>query len=143
MSEPNLNPFAGDTTSVRRQETAVRWFLRLSTVLIVMVTLAIVGHIFVKGAPITFRSEFPFVNVKFLTELPGTLHVIIDKKGHAIETDVNGADAIKKQLGDQFREEKTISYSEGVFSDPSSAQPCWWSSVSLWLCFWVWLARFT
>ncbi len=118
MSEPNLNPFAGDTTSSRRQEGVVRWFLRLSTTLIVMVTLAIVGHIFIKGAPITFRTEFPFVNVKFLTELPATLHVIMDKQGRAIETDVNGADAIKKQLGDQFREEKTISYSGGGILGP-------------------------
>ena len=112
------NPFAGDQSSVQRRETAVRWSLRLSTLLIVAVTVAIVAHIFIKGAPITFRSEFPFVNVKFLTELPGTLHVIYDKQGKATETDVNGADAIKKQLGDNFREEKTISYSGGGILGP-------------------------
>jgi|JI6StandDraft_1071083.scaffolds.fasta_scaffold00721_7 phosphate transport system permease protein len=112
------NPFAGDQSSVQRRETAVRWSLRLSTLLIVAVTVSIVAHIFIKGAPITFRSEFPFVNVKFLTELPGTLHVIYDKQGKATETDVNGADAIKKQLGANFREEKTISYSGGGILGP-------------------------
>jgi phosphate transport system permease protein len=119
MTDPaTTNPFAGDQTSARRHETAVRWALRLSTLLIVAVTMAIVGHIFIKGAPITFRSEFPFVNVKFLTELPGTLHVIYDKQGKATETDVNGADGIKKQLGTNFREEKTISYSGGGILGP-------------------------
>jgi phosphate transport system permease protein len=113
MSTEPANPFAGDQSTAQRKETLVRWLLRLSTVLIVTVTVSIVAHIFIKGAPITFRKEFPFVNVKFLTELPGTLHVIFDKQGNTIETDVNGADAIKKQLGDNFREEKTISYSGG------------------------------
>jgi phosphate transport system permease protein len=119
MSEPtSINPFAGDKTTAQRRETTVRWLLRLSTLLIVAVTVSIVAHIFIKGAPITFRSEFPFVNVKFLTELPGTLHVIYDKQGKATETDVNGADAIKKQLGANFREEKTISYSGGGILGP-------------------------
>ncbi len=119
MSEPtSINPFAGDKTTAQRRETTVRWLLRLSTLLIVAVTVSIVAHIFIKGAPITFRSEFPFVNLKFLTELPGTLHVIYDKQGKATETDVNGADAIKKQLGANFREEKTISYSGGGILGP-------------------------
>lgn len=118
MSDLTANPFAGDQSSVRRRETSVRWLLRISTLLIVAVTVSIVAHIFIKGAPITFRSEFPFVNVKFLTELPGTLHVIVDKQGKAHETDVNGADVIKKQLGDNFREEKTISYSGGGILGP-------------------------
>jgi phosphate transport system permease protein len=119
MSEStSINPFAGDKTTAQRRETTVRWLLRLSTLLIVAVTVSIVAHIFIKGAPITFRSEFPFVNVKFLTELPGTLHVIYDKQGKATETDVNGADAIKKQLGANFREEKTISYSGGGILGP-------------------------
>jgi phosphate transport system permease protein len=115
---PPLNPFAGDQTSVQRRETFVRWLLRLSTALIVAVTIAIVAHIVLKGAPITFRTEFPFVNVQFLSELPATLHVITDKQGQVTETDVNGADAIKKQLGENFRDEKTISYSGGGILGP-------------------------
>lgn len=112
------NPFAGDKSAVQRRETTVRWLLRMSTFFIVAVTVAIVMHILVKGLPITLRSEFPYVNVKFLTELPGTLHVIFDKQGNATETDVNGADEIKKQLGENFREEKTISYSGGGILGP-------------------------
>jgi phosphate transport system permease protein len=117
-SSPEANPFAGNQSAVQRRETTVRWLLRLSTFFIVAVTVAIVMHILVKGLPITLRSEFPYVNVKFLTELPGTLHVIFDKQGNATETDVNGADEIKKQLGENFREEKTISYSGGGILGP-------------------------
>lgn len=117
-SSPEANPFAGNQSAVQRRETTVRWLLRLSTFLIVTVTVAIVMHILIKGLPITLRSEFPYVNVKFLTELPGTLHVIFDKQGQATETDVNGADEIKKQLGENFREEKTISYSGGGILGP-------------------------
>lgn len=112
------NPFAGNQSAVQRRETTVRWLLRMSTFFIVAVTVAIVMHILVKGLPITLRGEFPYVNVKFLTELPGTLHVIFDKQGNATETDVNGADEIKKQLGENFREEKTISYSGGGILGP-------------------------
>lgn len=117
-SSTEANPFAGNQSAVQRRETTVRWLLRLSTFFIVAVTVAIVMHILVKGLPITLRSEFPYVNVKFLTELPGTLHVIFDKQGNATETDVNGADEIKKQLGENFREEKTISYSGGGILGP-------------------------
>lgn len=117
-SSPEANPFTGNQSAVQRRETTVRWLLRLSTFFIVAVTVAIVMHILVKGLPITLRSEFPYVNVKFLTELPGTLHVIFDKQGNATETDVNGADEIKKQLGENFREEKTISYSGGGILGP-------------------------
>lgn len=117
-SSPEANPFAGNQSAVQRRETTVRWLLRLSTFFIVTVTVAIVMHILIKGLPITLRSEFPYVNVKFLTELPGTLHVIFDKQGQATETDVNGADEIKKQLGENFREEKTISYSGGGILGP-------------------------
>ncbi len=117
-SSTEANPFAGNQSAVQRRETTVRWLLRLSTFFIVAVTVAIVMHILVKGLPITLRSEFPYVNVKFLTELPGTLHVIFDKQGNATETDVHGADEIKKQLGENFREEKTISYSGGGILGP-------------------------
>jgi len=58
------------------------------------------------------------VNTQFLTELPATLHVIEDQQGNHIETDVNGADAVKKKLGDNFRAEKTISYSGGGILGP-------------------------
>jgi phosphate transport system permease protein len=112
------NPFAGNQSRNRMQELFVRWLLRFSTLFIVSVTVAIVLHISIKGAPVALSREWPFVNVKFLTELPSTLHVIQDNQGTIIETDVNGADAIKKQLGANLREETTISYSGGGILGP-------------------------
>ena len=118
-SQPDpANPFAGDQSRIQMQETLIRWLLRVGTLFVVTVTIAIVLHIVIKGAPVAFRSEWPFMNVKFLTELPATLHVIQDNQGHIIETDVNGADAVKKQLGTNLREEKTISYSGGGILGP-------------------------
>ncbi len=112
-SDPSHNPFAGDHSGIQKREAAARWGLRMGSYLVVLTTVAIMLHVFMKGAPVTFQSEWPFVNTQFLTELPATLHVIDDKQGNHYETDVHGADAIKKQLGDNFRSEKTISYSGG------------------------------
>lgn len=112
------NPFAGDHSGIRRREAAARRVLRMGSYLVVLITAAILLHIFVKGAPVVFQPEWPFVNTRFLTELPATLHVIEDKQGHHIETDVSGADAVKRQLGDNFASEKTISYSGGGILGP-------------------------
>jgi phosphate transport system permease protein len=112
------NPFAGDNSGIQKRETAARWALRVGSYIVVIITLAIMLHIFIKGAPVTFQSKWPFVNTQFLTELPSQLHVIEDKQGNHYETDVNGADAIKKQLGDNFRSEKTVAYSGGGILGP-------------------------
>ena len=72
----NDNPFAGDNSGIQKRETAARWALRIGSYIVVLTTLAIMLHIFIKGAPVAFQSKWPFVNTKFLTELPATLHVI-------------------------------------------------------------------
>ena len=87
-------------TGERHLDHRTRWALRIGSYIVVIITLAIMLHIFIKGAPVAFQSKWPFVNTKFLTELPATLHVIEDQQGNHVETDVNGADAIKKKLGD-------------------------------------------
>jgi phosphate transport system permease protein len=112
------NPFAGDNSGIQKRETAARWALRVGSYIVVIITLAIMLHICIKGAPVTFQSKWPFVNTQFLTELPSQLHVIEDKQGNHYETGVNGADAIKKQLGDNFRAEKTVPYSGGGILGP-------------------------
>ena len=70
------NPFAGDKSGIQKRETAARWALRVGSYLVVLVTAAIMLHIFIKGAPVAFKSEWPFVNTQFLSELPAQLHVI-------------------------------------------------------------------
>jgi phosphate transport system permease protein len=117
------NPFAKPRTNRTVYEFVWLQVLRGSTYLIVAAVALIFGHIIVKGAPVVFgqfhtKSAFPFVENKFLTELPETLHILEDKQGKVYETDPRGADAIKKQLGENLRQEKTISYSGGGILGP-------------------------
>lgn len=115
---PSQNPFIATDRGASLRRVAMAWSLRLMTGFIVLVTLAILLHIGWKGAPVLFRTQAPFVNTAFLSKLPSTLHVISDRDGRVIETDNRGAEVLKKQLGPNLREEKTISYSGGGILGP-------------------------
>lgn len=112
------NPFVGPKNRSALREVIARWILRLGTFFVVLVTLSILLHITVKGGPVAFHSDWPFINGKFLTELPSTLHVIEDTQGHTVEVDAEGADRVKMELGDKFFGETTISYSGGGILGP-------------------------
>lgn len=112
------NPFSGDNDSARRRETAMRWLLRLGSYFVVFVTVAIFAHISHKGLPALLKPAFPYIDTSFLTELPGTLHVIEDKQGRVVQTSPLEAETIKKQLGSDLRGEKTISYAGGGILGP-------------------------
>ncbi len=105
------NPFAGDNTRIQRRETAARWALRMGSYTVVFLTVAIFLFITYKGLPHATKPGF-------LTELTSTLHVIETKSGEFIQTGPAEADAIKKQLGEAFVAEKTISYSGGGILGP-------------------------
>ena len=107
----NPNPFAGDNTRIQRRETAARWALRMGSYTVVFLTVAIFLFITYKGLPHATKPGF-------LTELTSTLHVIETKSGEFIQTGPAEADAIKKQLGEAFVAEKTISYSGGGILGP-------------------------
>jgi phosphate transport system permease protein len=112
------NPFAKRKSRREQHEWMTRWMLRAGTYAVLAATAAIFLHIIVKGAPIVLSFKAPFVNTEFLTKLPETLHVIEDKQGRIYETDPKGSDVIKQQLGDNFRQEKTVSYSGGGILGP-------------------------
>jgi phosphate transport system permease protein len=112
------NPFARPRTNRTVWEFVWRQVLRLATYSILLVLGLIFAHIIIKGAPVVFSSKAPFVNTDFLTKLPQTLHVIEDKQGNVYETDPVGSDTIKKELGDNMRSEKTISYAGGGILGP-------------------------
>jgi phosphate transport system permease protein len=112
------NPFAKRKSRREQHEWMTRWMLRAGTYTVLAATAAIFLHIIVKGAPIVLSFKAPFVNTEFLTKLPETLHVIEDKQGKIYETDPKGSDVIKQQLGDNFRQEKTVSYSGGGILGP-------------------------
>lgn len=51
------------------------WLFRLGTYLIILCASVIFLTIFYKGSQTVFQTDFPFVNMEFLTEAPQTLHV--------------------------------------------------------------------
>jgi phosphate transport system permease protein len=112
------NPFAEKQNRRALHEFLARWLLRLGTFSLVIITLGIMLHIAAKGTPVVFQSKWPFVNTKFLTALPATLHVIEDSKGHKIEVDANEADQVKAALGHNIHSETTISHSGGGILGP-------------------------
>lgn len=112
------NPFAKRRSHRETYEFLVKSVLRGATYLILFATAAIFLHIIVKGSPILFQAKAPFINTEFLTKLPETLHILEDKQGHIYQTDPKGSDTIKKQLGDNLRQEKTISYAGGGILGP-------------------------
>ncbi|MEM7602370.1 MAG: hypothetical protein AAF357_13255, partial [Verrucomicrobiota bacterium] len=69
------NPFATRNVKQRNRDRSVSILLAVATYAI----LACGGWVFldicVKGAPVVFEKEFPFINVPFLTESPETLAV--------------------------------------------------------------------
>ena len=112
------NPFAKPRTNRGTYEFVIRQTLRVATYAVIVAVGLIFAHIVWKGAPVVFTSKAPFINTAFLTKLPETLHVIEDKDGKVYETDPRGSDVIKAQLGDNFRQEKTIAYSGGGILGP-------------------------
>jgi phosphate transport system permease protein len=112
------NPFAKPRTNRRMWEFVWRQVLRAATYSIIAAVAMIFGHIIWKGAPVVFTTQAPFIKTDFLTKLPETLHVIEDKQGKIYETDPKGSDVLKKQLGDNMRSEKTVSYAGGGILGP-------------------------
>lgn len=112
------NPFAKPKTNREAYEFLIRQVLRAGTYSVLLAVGLIFAHIIIKGVPVVFKTQAPFVNVDFLTKLPETLHVIEDKQGKIYETSPTGSDVIKKELGDNMRSEKTISYSGGGILGP-------------------------
>jgi len=98
----------GRPTPAKRIEIGIFWLLRLCTYLVLFCAAFIFWDIGSKGGAVIFRSEAPFINVKFLTESPETLNVF-DYQGE------------KRTLGDRaFREFKASHETEmkGVAVDP-------------------------
>ena len=113
-----LNPFVKQKTNRDLYEFIAKFILRGATYVILVVTLGIFAHIFIKGAPVVFKAEAPFVNLDFLTKLPETLHVLEDKQGKFYEASPKESDIVKKELGENLRNEKTYSYSGGGILGP-------------------------
>ena len=65
----------GKPTKAKSIERVVFWMFRLATYFVLLCAAVIFVDIFYKGGKTLFESEFPFVNLEFLSESPQTLHV--------------------------------------------------------------------
>ncbi|MDX6766697.1 MAG: phosphate ABC transporter permease PstA [Candidatus Methylacidiphilales bacterium] len=68
--------FQSRLTSAKIRETLAKWVLRLGTYLVLAAATYIFLDITIKGGREMIVPEFPFINIKFLTESPETLHIL-------------------------------------------------------------------
>lgn len=101
----------GKPTRAKQNEWIVFWCFRIGTYFVLACAAAIFGDIFYKGSQTVFQSEYPFINVEFLTDSPQTLHVF-DYEGQPYEmSDANFRD-FKNETGASIVSE-TYAYSGG------------------------------
>lgn len=112
MTESTPNPFAYRTNSRRLREGMVRWLFRLATYTILFCGAAVLANIVYKGAPAVFTSEFPFVNTRFLTEGPESLHVF-EYQGQHYELGDRAFRAFRAEKGNPDLKTESYVYSAG------------------------------
>ncbi|MDF1811909.1 MAG: PstA family ABC transporter permease [Verrucomicrobiales bacterium] len=112
-------PFAPQTQKRRQTDTAVSWVFRLATYGILACAAYIFGDIIVKGAPVVFRAEAPFINVEFFTRSPETLVVFETQDGTERQLAFSDYSQWKKDNpGVEIAKEHTHSYSGGGILGP-------------------------
>jgi len=79
----------------RAVETAVKWFFRLATYIVIIAAGYIFANIAYNGSKAVFTTQAPFINIDFLTQKPQTLHVYEPKE---IDTELKQINAQRIQL---------------------------------------------
>ena len=74
MSQPT-NLFATKPSRSRAFEKVILGVFRVATYAVLLCGLIVLGDIAIKGSRTVFQSEFPFINVPFLTQAPESLYV--------------------------------------------------------------------
>ena len=101
------------------KDILVRSLLGGITYLMVMIAVLLFGKIIIDGAPAIFTSEFPFVDIEFLTAKNETLHVFDDAKGTRHQLPASKYNQyIEAHAGQQIYNEQTFSYSGGGIAGP-------------------------
>ena len=101
------------------KDILVRSLLGGITYLMVMIAVLLFGKIIIDGAPAIFTSEFPFVDIEFLTAKNETLHVFDDAKGTRHQLPASKYNEyIEAHAGQQIYNEQTFSYSGGGIAGP-------------------------
>jgi phosphate transport system permease protein len=110
---PHKNRFANRPTPAKTSQKAAFWIFRIATYLVLACVTYVFWDIISNGAPVIFKLEPPFINTKFLTESPETLHVIKYDDGKALAIgDSEYRDRMAK--GETFPENReTYTYAAG------------------------------
>lgn len=120
------HPFVARSGRGRLVEGSVFWLMRLATYFVLACGLAVLGDIFLKGGRTVFQTEYPYVNVPFLTQAPETLYVF-EHEGR------------KMQLGDRdfraFRDAETAAARAAGRPAPQfRAESYVYSAGGIWPC---------
>lgn len=118
-AQPRENPFATKSHKAKRIELGASWGLRVATYFILLCAFYIFGDIFVKGAPVVFQSEFPFINTEFFSRSPETL--VVFETGDGVEQQMGFADYSEFKKANptvEIENEHTHSYSAGGILGP-------------------------
>lgn len=116
---PRQNPFATTRHSAKRKEFLFAQCLRAATYFILVCAFFVFGDIFIKGAPVVTKSEFPFINTDFFTKSPETLVVFETPAGE--EERLGVSDYMQLQANDPGKIGKELhrhSYSGGGILGP-------------------------
>ncbi|MCB1228812.1 MAG: ABC transporter permease subunit [Verrucomicrobiae bacterium] len=116
---PLNNPFATTRHKAKRTEFLFAQGLRLSTYFVLACAFYIFGDICIKGAPVVFQADFPFINTDFFTKSPETLVVYETVDGEQHQLGFKEFTAFKEANPEvQIVKEHTHSYSAGGILGP-------------------------
>ncbi len=113
------NPFHSSSARRRRRDFSGKTLFAFCTYFVLVCAVLIFALITVKGIPVVFQSEAPFINIEFLTESPKTLVVFENENGEVVQMDIDEYTEFKKQNpGAVIKDEHTHSYSGGGIAGP-------------------------
>ncbi|MGY8696891.1 MAG: phosphate ABC transporter, permease protein PstA, partial [Verrucomicrobiia bacterium] len=108
---PEALALYGKPTKAKLIEQLVFWGFRVGTYFVLACAASIFIDIFYKGGQTVFESEYPFINVEFLTGSPQTLHVF-EFEGASYEMSDSDFRVFKEEAGVSIVSD-TYAYSGG------------------------------
>lgn len=106
------NTFKKKPSTTAKIEKAVIWFFRIATYVVILAAGYIFANIAINGSKAVFTTSAPFINVKFLTQKPQTLHVYEPKEIYeemqSINAEIVTLKAERNALGSGAHDERNV-----------------------------------
>ncbi len=117
--EQGENPFAAKAHSLKRRDKTVSILLGVATYFILVCTAYIFLDIALKGIPVVFQTEAPFVNVEFFTKSPETLMTFETEEGDFFKMNFSDYSQFKRDNPEvNIVDEHSHAYSGGGIFGP-------------------------